>query len=262
MSATIARVPTQLDDYQLRLPTFEGPLDLLLRLIERAELPISEVSLVAVTAQFLAQVAALGGIAPERLAEFVAIAARLVLIKSRSLLPRPPARDDDPVDELVTLLVEYQSIRDAARDFARVDIAGARSYPIAPGASDAPEAVELPRLARHAPISLARALRRRLSIVPLQATTIETRQRFPIRLMLERALAIIVPGRRARMSELIATTRDRHEAITAFLAVLILVRRRVIEAEQETPFEEIELWRAAGEMPSITELAPLEESAS
>lgn len=262
MSAPTAPVLAQLDDYQLRLPTFEGPLDLLLRLIERAELPISEVSLVAVTAQFLAQVEALGGIAPERLAEFAAIGARLVLIKSRSLLPRPPASDDDPVDELVTLLVEYQSIRDAARDFARVDTAGARSYPIAHGASDAPDSAELPRLARHAPISLARALRRRLSIAPQQATAIETRQRFPIRLMLERALAIVAPGRRARMSDLLATTRDRHEAITAFLAVLILVRRRVLEAEQDAPFAEIDLWRTEGEMPAITELAPVEESAS
>jgi segregation and condensation protein A len=262
MSTASAPLATQLDDYQLRLPTFEGPLDLLLRLIERAELPIAEVSLVAVTNQFLAHVDSLGGIAPERLAEFAAIGARLVLLKSRSLLPRPPAQDDGIVDELVTMLVEYQSIRDAARDFGKVDAAGARSYPIAPGASDAPEAVELPPLARHSPLTLARALRRRLSIAPQQATAIETRQRFPIRLMLERALSIVVPGKRARMTELLATTRDRHEAITAFLAVLILVRRRVLEAEQHEPFADIELWRTAGEMLSITELAPVEETAS
>src|SRR5690349_14142787 len=102
-------------DYQLHLPTFEGPLDLLLRLIEKAELPISEVSLIAVTSQFLAFGEESGGIHPEAMAEFTAIGARLVLLKSRSLLPRPAELEEDDIgEELVSRLLEYQAIKAAA----------------------------------------------------------------------------------------------------------------------------------------------------
>ena len=121
MSAAVQQAaPVTLADYQLRLPAFEGPLDLLLRLIEKAELPIAEVSLIAVTDQFLAHVRALGGIEPEALADFTAIGARLVLLKSRSLLPRPPAQDDEEEeDDLVARLREYQAAKQAAEILAQ-----------------------------------------------------------------------------------------------------------------------------------------------
>src|SRR5829696_2958195 len=99
-----------LPGYQLRLPTFEGPLDVLLRLIERSQLAIADVSLVAVTDQFLAYLDQVGDAPPETIAEFAAVGARLVLLKSRSLLPRPPALEDDAdPGDLVRQLVAYRS---------------------------------------------------------------------------------------------------------------------------------------------------------
>ena len=77
--------------YHVHLPGFDGPLALLLHLIERNQLEITTISLVSVTDQFIHYVRTWGGLAPlEQLAEFVAMAARLLLIKSRSLLPAPP----------------------------------------------------------------------------------------------------------------------------------------------------------------------------
>src|SRR6185503_13241116 len=80
----------------LHLESFEGPLDLLLQLVERRRLPIAELSLVAVASQYLAQVRALSRVDQDALSEFLAIAARLLLLKSRSLLPaiEPPAAPD------------------------------------------------------------------------------------------------------------------------------------------------------------------------
>src|SRR5215213_5360693 len=104
-----------LDGYQFRLPTFEGPLDVLLRLIERDQLAISEVSLIAVFDQFLAHLATLEADAPEAVAEFVLVAGRLSVLKSRALLPRPakPLEEPDEID-LVTQLEAYRAVKAAA----------------------------------------------------------------------------------------------------------------------------------------------------
>src|SRR5215208_5144761 len=102
--------------YQLRLPSFEGPLDVLLRLIERSQLQITDVSLVAVMDQFLVYVASLDQAGAELIADFTNVATRLVLLKSRSLLPRPPAIDDEAeAGDLARELIEYRAVRQAAQ---------------------------------------------------------------------------------------------------------------------------------------------------
>ncbi len=259
MTATLAQpAPVTLADYQLRLPAFEGPLDLLLRLIEKAELPIAEVSLVAVTDQFLAHVRELGGIEPDALADFTAIGARLVLLKSRSLLPRPPAQEEEEEeDDLVTRLREYQAAKNAARMLAERHQSGERSYARVASIT-LPRASAPARLARHQPQSLARALRRRLSTIPSPARLVEGRERIPIRALLERALNVVRPGQRWGFTDIVGRSAGREETMTGFLAVLVLVRRRVFDAEQTEPFGAIELWRTADVVPALTELAPPE----
>ncbi len=108
--------------YIVRLPGFDGPLDLLLHLIEKNQLEITTISLVAVTDQFIAHLKTWDEPPLPRLAEFVAMAARLLLIKSRSLLPRQAARDEaddepDPLEDAENLrrhLIEYKKARDIA----------------------------------------------------------------------------------------------------------------------------------------------------
>ena len=111
-----------LANYQLHLPSFEGPLDLLLRLIERSQLAIADVSLVAVTDQFLARVAemrASGAVPDETIADFAAVGARLTVLKSRSLLPRPPRVDDElPENDLAAVSAVHLAQRADRRDGA------------------------------------------------------------------------------------------------------------------------------------------------
>src|ERR671921_2166189 len=104
-----------LDGYQLRLTSFEGPLDVLLRLIERDQLAISEISLLAVFDQFLAHLDTLEADAPDAIAEFVLVAGRLSVLKSRALLPRPakPFEVFDEID-LVHQLEAYRAVKAAA----------------------------------------------------------------------------------------------------------------------------------------------------
>src|SRR5688572_8387511 len=128
MSVAIAD-PTALSGYQLRLPGFEGPLEVLLRLIDREQLAITDVSLIAVTDQFLAFVTAMGDASAETMAEFAAVAGRLVLLKSRSLLPRPPAVvDEAEPSDLVNQLAEYRALRAAAGELAERDRRGIGAF--------------------------------------------------------------------------------------------------------------------------------------
>src|SRR5690349_9456548 len=96
MNSTANGSAPTLANYQLRLPAFEGPLDVLLRLIERSQLAIEDVSLVAVTTQFLDHVASLASAPSHIVADFAAVGARLTVLKSRSLLPRPPLDTEEP----------------------------------------------------------------------------------------------------------------------------------------------------------------------
>ncbi|MBC8077542.1 MAG: segregation/condensation protein A, partial [Chloroflexales bacterium] len=106
--------------YTFHLPEFEGPLDLLLRLIERAELDITSIALAQVADEYLAHVRGLADPDPRALAEFLVIAARLLLIKSRALLPRTAvagvvaAGGDADAEELAQQLKLYQQYKRAA----------------------------------------------------------------------------------------------------------------------------------------------------
>ncbi len=104
--------------YRVSLPVFEGPLDLLLSLIEREELEITAISLVQVTDQYLARLAQVEETRPDLLADFLVIAARLILLKSRALLPRPQGivsdGELDPGESLVEQLRLYKRFKAAA----------------------------------------------------------------------------------------------------------------------------------------------------
>ena len=126
-----------LSAYQLRLPVFEGPLDLLLQLIERRQLDITTVSLALVTDQYLEHLRDGTGIDPEQLSEFIAVAAKLLLIKSMALLPqpqRPLVEQPPPPDptDLTERLRAYEAIKQTVGFLKQREDAGLRSYPHVP----------------------------------------------------------------------------------------------------------------------------------
>jgi segregation and condensation protein A len=119
--------------YEVKLAVFEGPLDLLLHLIEREELDITKVSLAQVTDQYLEYISLLEELNAEALADFLVIAARLLLIKSAMLLPRPPGaadeeEEEDVGDELARQLIEYKKFKEAALGLRQREETGLRAY--------------------------------------------------------------------------------------------------------------------------------------
>ena len=132
-------VPVEQSAYTIRLPDhdFEGPLDLLLHLIEREELDITRVSLALVTGQYMQYLSAMERVEPEHIAEFLVVAAKLLFIKSRLLLPQEAApgleQEEDVGDELARQLIEYRQYKQVATQLKEWDVKGFHSYPrIAP----------------------------------------------------------------------------------------------------------------------------------
>ena len=120
-----------LTTYAIQIPAFEGPLDLLLQLIEREELDITAISLARVTDQYLQVIEELGRRTMADLTAFLVVGAKLVLIKSQALLPRPPSDlppEEDVATDLIRQLEEYRQYKQAAQELRQKEKAGRRAY--------------------------------------------------------------------------------------------------------------------------------------
>ncbi|HET7095024.1 MAG TPA: ScpA family protein [Thermomicrobiales bacterium] len=255
-SVDLAAAPVvSLDHYQLRLEAFEGPLDVLLRLIERERLAIADVSLVAVTDGFLAYLRDLNDPPPPLLAEFVAVAGRLLVLKSRSLLPRPSAAPEEPEPgELARQLAEHRALRDAARALGELDRLGLGSFPI--GAGVQRPTTPAVHLTRQAPGSLVSAIRRRLAAAAETPRPMSPPPRVvTLAEMATRFFACFRQASSIRFDDVLSPGAGREEALTGFLALLILIRRKVARASQADLFGAIEIQLT--DSPSSPELADL-----
>lgn len=232
-----------LSSYQLRLPTYEGPLDVLLRLIERSQLAIEDVSLVKVTDQFLTFITEMIDAPPDIVADFTAVGARLAVLKSRSLLPTPTVvAEEQELSDITLQLKEYKRIKDIARHLGEVHAAGLNAY-----TSDCRGAIVLPapispaKLAQHEPALLTRSLRRRLAMAPKTAQRIRQRRSINLREVVDRISEQVCRMRMIRFSRVLRDYETRTEVATAFLAILILIRRQSLAASQSGLFADISL---------------------
>jgi segregation and condensation protein A len=226
-------------------PVFEGPLDLLLHLIEREELEITSVSLIQVTDQYIGMLRAQDSIDMRGLADFVAVGAKLLFLKSRALLPRSPdqlAEDEIIAEEIATDLTaqleEYRAYKNAASYLRELDEASHRSFPrIAPPPSDwAPTGLEQVTMKK-----LLAALAKALERLPPEPEP-ERLQRQVLNIA-ERRQTLLTRvkrlGGRMAFTRLLEDCETRFEAIITFLALLDLLKTEDLRAEQEASFGEI-----------------------
>jgi segregation and condensation protein A len=225
--------------YQLRLPAFEGPFDVLLRLVERSHLVITDVSLVAVTSQFLAYVGTLDQSDADLIAEFSSVGSRLIVLKSRSLLARPPVEEVEPESDLARELIEYRAVKEMAMLLGERDVLGSGAFPLSRAQIPADDRTALRPLAAHQPLQLSWALRRRLSVVPAPSLIVAARKLVSLRDMAARVLAGLQHSGQATFRSITRHCEDLHEARTAFLAILVLSRRQVVDVDQDGLFGEI-----------------------
>lgn len=242
--------------FSFRLPDFEGPLDLLLHLIEHRQLDITRVSLAVVADQYLEFISKPGAIALDALADYLIIAAKLILTKSRLLLPQPETesgeQEEDVGDALARQLREYKMFKQAAAFLRDREQKGLRAYPrLAPPPKPQPTEWKLKGVTTD---DLARALNRALNVRPSMPQGTLT---VPLSVSIDQQIRAIVSltreHGRVSFSYLLENASTRIEIIVTFLAVLELIKRQQIFAQQEGLFGEIILLHREG-APSAAEL--------
>lgn len=237
-------------DFALTLPAFQGPLDLLLHLIESNELDVTEVSLLEVTDQYLQHLRSREQIDIGALAEFIAIGARLLLLKSRALLPRDPdavVEDDEDaaadIRGLVEALRDYRRFKQAA-EFLRSRDGGHGTYrrEVAPPKVPLPTGLDSVTLS-----SLVDVIRDVIARLPDEEPEGEV-AREPVRLRdrISRLADLLDRDGRTSFRRLIEGATSRTMVIVDFMAVLELIKQRYLTAQQSDAFGDIELVRLAG----------------
>ncbi len=223
--------------YEVKVSAFEGPLDLLLQLVESDSLPITEVALAEVTDAYLRRVEQLD-VPAEELSHFLVVASRLLLLKSRRLLPRPaPDQADPSTEELTEQLRTYSRFRAAAASLR--DLEGRISYTqLVPPAPPAPtEVISLPLAALER--ALQRSLRRLEGSIP-QGPAVP-RERLRLRDVVASAERMLRRDGSLTLDQLAGPHADRRHLIVAFLAVLDLLRRGRARVVQQDLFGTVRL---------------------
>jgi segregation and condensation protein A len=232
-------------DYKVKLEIFEGPLDLLLYLIKRDEIDIYEISIERITRQYLEYLQAFKELNIDVAGEFVVMAANLIYLKSRSLLPadqQPPeeeADEDDPRWDLIRQLIEYKKFKEAA---AQLHTRALEQECIFTREGSL-TSVEAPlRLAEVGIFQLIHAFQNVIKRVEAREDLQEIfGEHFTVSDKIDIILKRVADGAALRFSELFEDIASRVEIVVTFLALLELIRLRQIRAIQRSVFDEIEI---------------------
>jgi segregation and condensation protein A len=232
-------------NYSVRTPVYEGPLDLLLNLIEHAELDITSVSLATVTDQYLTYIKDLERVNADELSAFLVIAAKLLQIKSEALLPRPPAHaasEEDIGRSLVDQLKLYKRFKEIGGWLNERQEANLRTFlRIAPPPKVEPKLdlsnLTLEKLIKAAEEAFAKESRKQPLGMIIAAPRVTIREKIDL------IARVMKEVERSTFRALLDQGASRLEIVVTFLAMLELVKRYRIQAHQEGLFSDIEIDR-------------------
>lgn len=225
----------------VKVEKFEGPLSLLLELIEKDKLDITEVSLSKVTTEYLAQVSKLDPKVYD-VAEFMVIAARLIYLKSKALLPSLETEEEEAeIEDLKVKLEIYKKYKEAAGEFNNILQKNQRSFPskrpkITLTGFTAPKGVELPDLWKTFQkllTDMPEELKREEVELPSEKVTVEEK--------LAHLTGVFAKKSTHKFSHLLKQSHTKIDAIVTFLAILEMIKLKQISVVQTNNFDDIEL---------------------
>jgi segregation and condensation protein A len=232
-------------NYNVQTPVYEGPLDLLLNLIERTELDITTVSLAMVTDQYLVHINSLEEINADEISAFLVIAAKLIQIKSEALLPRPPAREvgeEETGQSLVDQLKLYKRFKEIGIWLESRQLANLRTYlRVAPPPKVEPK-LDLSNITLENLVAAAEDIFSKEKVKKPLASVISA-PRVTIREKIEMITNMMKNVERSTFQTLINDGASRLEIVVTFLAMLELIKRYRIQAHQDELFSDIEIDR-------------------
>lgn len=246
---TIVQSEVDESNYRVRLENFEGPLDLLLHLIREAKMDIAEVRLSEITEQYISYLENIEDLDMEKASEFIEMAATLLEIKSKKLLPRlddTVPEEENSEQKLLRQIEEYKIFKEASenlRQFENID----RMYK-----QPEPSANKYRIMLKDMVLDgLLDAFASLLHKSQIQSRAIEPKNIVKDRFTVEEKVAVIkdailIKGR-IKFKELIDENITRSEVINVFLAILELLKQQTISIVQDSLFEEIEIIKYEGE---------------
>ena len=242
----------QSDHYRITTEVYEGPLDLLLELIQKAELDITKLALAQVTDQYLAYLRDLHEQDAAQVSAFLVIAAKLLQIKSEALLPRPVDRaegEEDPGEILAQQLLTYRMYKQAADWLAQRETAHLHTYL---RLTSPPRIETKPDFSDITLQDLVTAARSVFNFRP-EGMRLSEVVEFPmmtIREKIQLVLTLLHRHSEATFSELLGQKQSRADVVITFLAILELIKSKIIMAQQEGLFSEIDIKLLEGLNPS------------
>ena len=233
-------------EYSVRLPVYTGPMDLLLRLIEREELDITKVALADVTQQYIQYIRELQHENVEGLAEFLVMAARLVLIKSQALLPRAENSivvESDPGEELAKQLIMYKMYKGVSESLGERQASGYRTFVRLVAPPRVKPGIDLGDFSVDDMAPLVNSAMQRPPPGGARVSEVVGRPRFSVRGRIRQIGSLLRQSMSTSFFELLRRSRSRGEIVATFLAILELARRNMVSAEQEEAFGDIKIVR-------------------
>jgi segregation and condensation protein A len=227
----------------IAIAAFSGPFDLLLHLIRVNEVSITDIPIAEITEQYTAYLDTMRELDLDVASEYIGMAAELIYIKSRMLLPRAPGEpEESPLEDLQRRLLEYQRYKEAAETLHEVDALRAGLWPRPPIAQPSSPEGETLEVSLFDLIGAFREVTERYRLAHPAALEIR-HQRFSVREKMEQLIARLDERRTLPLLEFLGEMAFRAEAVTAFLAFLELIRLGVARAFQKVAFGEIHVTR-------------------
>lgn len=238
-----SRVGAGTMDYRIKLDIFEGPLDLLLYLIRKHEIDIYDIPISLVTEQYISYIDAMKSLNLDLAGEYLVLAATLLHIKSRMLLPVHDVEgeaEDDPRADLVRQLLEYQAFKEAALDLGRMKLLDRDTFTRKDRLHDAGEEKESP-LREIGIFELVEAFQRVLSSMGSDFSVEVSLETMSLSQRISEVLELLEERKTLTFEELLKPARDRRQLVYTLLALLELMKMRVARAFQGTPYGAIRI---------------------
>jgi segregation and condensation protein A len=243
------------DTYRVKLEIFEGPLDLLLYLIKKNEVDVYDIPIALIVEQYLAYLDLMRELSLDVAGDFLVMAATLSHIKSQMLLPasgeETPGEEEveDPRAELVRRLLEYQRYKEAAQDLISRPVLGRDVFVRAPAQELIEEAAQAAGIspvdfAEVGVFELLEAFRQVMDRAKVTNWHEVTMERVSIMDRINEILALLRETESLSFEQLFTSVTDKSMIIATFLAILELIRLKVVKAHQERPLASIHLVRA------------------
>jgi segregation and condensation protein A len=237
--------------YKVKLDVFEGPLDLLLYLIKKEEIDIYDIPIARITDQYMEYLELMKLLDLNIAGEFLVMAATLMHIKSRMLLPPDQLTEEedeaDPRAELVKRLLEYKKFKEAASELAHMESHQKHFFPRVGAGAEGAEGTA-PEFFEANLFDLITAFTKVLKDIPRETFHEVIKDEFTVSEKMHDIIHILVERPKIFFTELFKVAKNKREIVTTFLALLELIRIKEIVIIQVAPFAEIEILRNAESM--------------